>query len=253
MRAASNPDRIGTRRAALRVATALTVLSLAAACSSPAVDRSSAARKGSSTAVHRVRHPSTSTTVTTPPPTSTTTTIDPGLLPQTPTEPSTGSSLTTEMQFLWSALVNGSEQQALAVFFPEGAYITTKTGQIPNPSADYTDRLIAFYQLDTAAYHQLLASGTGTPILTGVESAATDAAWIGPGQCENDVGYWHLPGVRLVYQQDGTVHSFAVASLISWRGMWYVVHLGPNPRPANVGTVDQPAAGPGLPGPPGGC
>jgi hypothetical protein len=157
------------------------------------------------------------------------------------------------MQILWSALVNGSEQQALTVFFPEAAYITTKTGQIPSPPGDYSDRLLAFYQLDLSAYHQLLALGTSTPTLMSVEAVASDAAWIGPGQCENDVGYWHLPGVRLVYQQDGTVRSFAVASLIAWRGVWYVVHLGPNPRPIDVGTVDQPATGPGVPGPPGGC
>jgi hypothetical protein len=49
------------------------------------------------------------------------------------------------------------------------------------------------------------------------------------------------------------VRSFGVASLISWRGLWYVVHLGPNPRPSDVGTVDQPAIGPGSPGPGGGC
>jgi hypothetical protein len=157
------------------------------------------------------------------------------------------------MQTLWSAMIAGSEQQALPVFFPESAYLTMKAGQIPNPPGDYSGRLLAFYGLDLTAYHQLLSSGSGAPTLTGVDVAPADAAWIAPGQCENAVGYWHLPGVRLVYQQDGTVRSFAVASLISWRGVWYVVHLGPNPRPANVGTVDQAASGPGVPGPAGGC
>jgi len=65
--------------------------------------------------------------------------------------------------------------------------------------------------------------------------------------------YWHLPGVRFVYSVGGAVQSFAIASLISWRGQWYVVHLGPNPRPEDIGTVDQPAAGAGSPGPAGGC
>ena len=41
--------------------------------------------------------------------------------------------------------------------------------------------------------------------------------------------------------------------MISWRGEWYVVHLGPNPRPTNTGTVDMPALGPGTPGSAGGC
>jgi hypothetical protein len=161
--------------------------------------------------------------------------------------------LKAELGTLWAALVSGSESQALPLFFPESAYITTKSGQIPSPTGDYSARLLAFFGLDIAAYHQLLASGPGTPTLVDVAVAPGDAQWIGPGQCENDVGYWHLPGVRLVYQQGGTVRSFAVASLISWRGVWYVVHLGPNPRPANIGTVDQPASGPGVPGPAGGC
>ncbi len=159
----------------------------------------------------------------------------------------------TELQTLWAALAAGSQNQARPLFFPESAYVTTKTGQIPNPAGDYSSRLIAFFDLDVGAYHQLLTSGPGTPTLVDVGVVPGDAAWIGPGQCENDVGYWHLPGVRLVYQQGGTLRSFAVASLISWRGAWYVVHLGPNPRPANIGTVDQPASGPGVPGPPGGC
>jgi hypothetical protein len=56
-----------------------------------------------------------------------------------------------------------------------------------------------------------------------------------------------------VMHRAGTVVSVAVASLISWRGVWYVVHLGPNPRPLNVGTVDDFRRGPGTPGPGGGC
>jgi hypothetical protein len=161
--------------------------------------------------------------------------------------------LKAELQILWSALVSGSQSQGLPLFFPESAYITTKTGQIASPAGDYSARLLAFFGLDIAAYHQLLASGPGAPTLVDVDVTPGDAQWIGPGQCENNVGYWHLPGVRLVYQQGGTLRSFAVASLISWRGVWYVVHLGPNPRPANIGTVDQPASGPGVPGPAGGC
>jgi hypothetical protein len=35
--------------------------------------------------------------------------------------------------------------------------------------------------------------------------------------------------------------------------VWYVVHLGAVQRTALTGIVYQPAAGPGVPGPPGGC
>ena len=71
--------------------------------------------------------------------------------------------------------------------------------------------------------------------------------------CDNKVGYWHVAGPRLVYQQHGRIRSIGIASLISWRGRWYVVHLGAVLRSTAAGVVDQPANGPGTPGPPGGC
>ena len=157
------------------------------------------------------------------------------------------------MHTLWQAIVDGSAYEAQSLFFPESAYLQMKTGVINDPATDYTDRLIAFYGLDIAAYHSLLAEeGSGATLLDVLVDPAY-ATWIAPGQCENLIGYWHLPGVRVVYEVGSVVHSFAVASLISWRATWYVVHLGPNPRPQNVGTVDQPELGAGIPGPPGGC
>ena len=204
---------------------------------------------------HHAASPTTSAPArpptTTPP--STTTTTDPGLLPQTTTEPSFGGPLHAQMATLFSALVANEPSLGRPVFFPESAYVSMKTGILPDPQADYTNRLIAFYNLDVAAYHAQLAANPAHATLTEVLANSADAAWIPPGTCENSVGYWHLPGVRLVYSQGGAVSSFAVASLISWRGVWYVVHLGPNPRPANSGTVDAPASGPGVPGPAGGC
>jgi hypothetical protein len=196
--------------------------------------------------------PPTETTQS-PPPTTVATTTDPGLLPQTPAEPSNGAALQSSMQILWNAIVAGSPDSALGVFFPRTAYLTMKTGVIADPSADYADRLLAFYDLDIMAYHDSLAPDASTDQLVGVTADANYASWILPGTCENLIGYWHLPGVRLVYSDNGTVRSFAVASLISWHSVWYVVHLGPNPRPSNVGTVDAPAVGPGIPGPAGGC
>jgi hypothetical protein len=71
--------------------------------------------------------------------------------------------------------------------------------------------------------------------------------------CYNSVGYWHLPGARIVYRQRGQLRSIGIASLISWRGRWYVVHFGAVLRSGAGGAVDQPAAGPGVPGPAGGC
>ena len=164
-----------------------------------------------------------------------------------------GSALRNRLMPLWDAIVTGSFRTALPLFFPEAAYLRMKTGLLPDPAADYTDRLIGFYRLDLAAYHQALGAGAPSTTLVSVKGAPADAAWIAPGSCENLIGYWHLPGVRFAYAKGGVVKSFAVASLISWRGIWYVVHLGPNPRPVDVGTVDQPAVGAGSPGPAGGC
>ena len=162
-------------------------------------------------------------------------------------------SLQTMLAPLWTAIVSGSVDPALTVFFPQNAYLQMKTGVLADPVSDYADRLIAFYRLDIAAYHETLGPAASTVKLLAVNASASDAAYIAPGACENRIGYWHLPGARFVYQIGGSVQSFGVASLISWRGVWYVVHLGPNPRSQNIGTVDQPAVGPGVVGPPGGC
>jgi hypothetical protein len=157
----------------------------------------------------------------------------PGSLPQTRVEPS------------FAAL-------GATVFFPRATYLQMKTGTIPYPSSDYAQRLVAFFDLDLAAYHERLFTGPRSRLLR-VSTNPALAAWISPGACENRIGYWYAPRVRLVMHRAGTVVSVAVASLISWRGVWYVVHLGPNPRPLNVGTVDDFRRGPGTPGPGGGC
>ncbi len=172
--------------------------------------------------------------------------------PSQSAEPLFGTSLTTRLSHLFAAIDANSLALGQPLFFPESAYVAMKTGQIPVPASDYRDRLLAFYRLDLGAYHAaLFAHGSAT--FVGVNVNTADAAWIAPGVCENAIGYWHVPGVRLVYRLAGVVRSVAVDSLISWRGVWYVVHLGPNPRPTNVGTLDAPSRGRGVAGPAGGC
>ncbi len=179
--------------------------------------------------------------------------VDPGTLPQTMVEPpSTDAELAVRLAPLFGAMLRNATNTASGYFFPETAYVAMKTGELPDPALDYRDRLLAFYGLDLAVYHQAL-SGKAVVHMVAVHGPQGAARWIYPGECENRIGYWHLPGVRFVYRQGSVTKSFAIASLISWRGAWYVVHLGPNPRPVNVGTIDQPAIGPGTPGPPGGC
>lgn len=195
---------------------------------------------------------STSTTTTLAP--TTTTTIDQGTSPQTAVDPpSSNEVLRARLTTLWQAIQTNNLKQAETVFFPESAYLSMKKGQIPYPESDYQYRLIAFLNLDLATYHDALGASPQEVPLLEVVGEPTYATWIAPNTCENNVGYWHLPGVRLVFRLQGQVRSFGVASLISWRGIWYVVHLGPNPRPVNVGTLDLPSLGAGAPGPAGGC
>jgi hypothetical protein len=176
----------------------------------------------------------------------------PGSLHQTSTKPSFSVGLDTQMRTLWRAIEADAPALGKTVFFPRGAYLQMKAGTIVDPSGDYTSRLIGFFDLDLAAYHQTIdVPRAATFLRVGVNPA--DAAWIPAGACENKIGYWHVPGVRLVFEKGGKVESVEVASLISWRGVWYVVHLGPNPRPTDVGTVDGLVTGPGRPGPAGGC
>jgi hypothetical protein len=52
-----------------------------------------------------------------------------------------------------------------------------------------------------------------------------------------------------VYQLGGVEKSFGIASLISWRGEWYVVHLGAILRSGSGGEVDEPATGAGYSAP----
>ena len=184
------------------------------------------------------------TTSTSLPPTTTTSTTDPGLLPQTSVEPPIDASLQTALAPLWSAIVTGSPAVAQPVFFPQTAYLQMKMGQIPDPASDYSGRLIAFYDLDIAAYHQALGTGAATAKLLGVDAAPADAAYVPAGACENGIGYWHLPGVRFVYEEGGSEQSFAVASLISCAacGTWST--SGPTPAPPTSAPSISPPTGP---------
>ena len=155
------------------------------------------------------------------------------------------------MTDLWTALVTGHPRPGVQAFFPLTAYQQVKA--IADPSADWHSRLLADFRLDVAAAHRFLRQTPGKPHLVRVIVPTGQAAWIDPGVCDNKAGYWHVAGPRLVYRQHGRLRSIGIASLISWRGRWYVVHLGAVLRSTPAGVVDQPADGPGVPGPPGGC
>jgi hypothetical protein len=155
------------------------------------------------------------------------------------------------MTDLWAAVVTGQARLAIQAFFPLHAYTQVKA--IAGPAADWRSRLFGDFRLDVAAAHHYLGRGAARARLLRVIVPSAEAAWIGPGVCYNSVGYWHVAGARLVYREHGRLRSIGIASLISWRGRWYVVHFGAVLRTGATGLVDQPAAGPGVPGPAGGC
>jgi len=152
------------------------------------------------------------------------------------------------MADLWLAVTTGNSRFGLSAFFPLEAYRQLKA--LYDPTADWHERLWYDFTLDVGAAHGTVGSGAR---LVRVIVPAGDEVWVYPGECDNTLGYWHVPGARVVYKQHGQERSFGIASLISWRGVWYVVHLGAVLRDVVTGIVDQPAVGPGLPGPPGGC
>jgi len=151
---------------------------------------------------------------------------------------------------LWLAVRTGLATSAQPSFFPVDAYKQVKA--IYDPAADWRSRLWLDFALDVGAAHHLLGPDARAARLVRVIVPSAEAVWVGSGACYNRVGYWHVAGPRVVYRQHGQLRSFGIASLISWRGVWYVVHFGGVVRPA-VGMVDSPAIGPGSPGPPGGC
>ena len=159
--------------------------------------------------------------------------------------------LHAEMTDLWAAVVTGRPKLALPAFFPLVAYQQVKA--IADPAADWQNRLVAEFDLDISAAHDLLRGHARHAALLRVIVPQEQASWIDPGVCYNGVGYWHVAGARLVYRVGGQERSIGIASLISWRGRWYVVHFGAVLRTTTGGVVDQPAQGPGTPGPPGGC
>jgi hypothetical protein len=165
------------------------------------------------------------------------------MLPQTNQLPHSDAGFRARMRGLWAGIQAGSLRPALPAFFPEAAYIQVKA--IGDPAGDFTDRLLADYRLDIAAAHALLGGGARRARLVSVNVPQADAHWVPPNVCDNRIGYYEVPNSRVVYRQGGVERSFGIASLISWRGGWYVVHLGAIVRPTGGGIVADPETGPG--------
>lgn len=176
-----------------------------------------------SSASGSVRTQATATTTSTTLPPTTTTTVDPGALPQTMDRPAT-----TDPQFqadlggFWRAIVTNDPTPAMPFFFPLSAYQQVKS--ISNPASDWQQRLVGAYQRDIHSLHTSLGVAASTAQLTGIDVPAT-AQWVLPGSEYNRLPYWRVEGAQVHYTISGQAGSFTVASMISWRGHWYIVHL----------------------------
>jgi hypothetical protein len=127
------------------------------------------------------------------------------------------------MNALASAIIADDHTLALASFFPVEAYKQVKKNT--DPAGDWKNRLIAAFKVDTHEAHTKLGTGAATATYLGVD--VPDAAvWVKPGQEYNLIGYWRVYGSKLRFDVGGTTKTIPVNSLISWRGQWYVVHLG---------------------------
>jgi hypothetical protein len=132
------------------------------------------------------------------------------------------------MSLLWKAVVDGEPAEAHASFFPLSAYVQVKA--ISDPVHDYDTRLIPNYDEDILSLHatlraQLAVAG-GAPVYVSVV-VPSGAQWIRPGVEYNKGSYWRVYGTLVNYTAGGQPHTFEIHSMISWRGEWYVVHLGP--------------------------
>jgi hypothetical protein len=155
---------------------------------------------------------------------TTTTTVDPGTLPQQMVLPSaTGPVFQADTQALWRAIADGNPTEAMAFFFPLSAYIQVKA--ISDPVHDWQTRLVANFDADVMAYHAALGADPASAQLVSV-SVPSAAVWVVPGVEYNKGSYYRVYGTTIHYLVAGAAHSFPVASMISWRGQWYVVHLG---------------------------
>lgn len=155
------------------------------------------------------------------------------------------------MAALWRGVQTNSLRPAMQAFFPEGAYAQVKA--IADPRADFANRLVHNYRLDIGAANALLGAGASNAQLVRVEVRRDYAHWVDPGACFNRIGYYEVPNARVVYREGGAIHSFGIASMISWRGVWYVVHLGAVEPAGGQGVVDDPSTGPGTSAPSSTC
>jgi hypothetical protein len=122
----------------------------------------------------------------------------------------------------WQGVVSDDPTPAVPFFFPLSAYLQVKA--ISNPAGDWQQRLVGAYQRDIHSLHAALGPAAASAQLTGIDVPPT-AQWVLPGAEYNKGPYWRVYGAQVRYTVGGRAGSFTIASMISWRGRWYIVHL----------------------------
>ncbi len=149
---------------------------------------------------------------------------DPGTLPQTRAKPeASGAAFDARVAALWEAIASDDPERALPFFFPRDAYVQVKG--IQNPAADWKRRLVGAYSRDIHELHVTLGKSAKSARFVRFD-AGPAPRWVEPGEEYNKIGYYRVFGSKVRFEHaDGRSDAFAVKSLISWRGEWYVVHL----------------------------
>ncbi|HEY3822711.1 MAG TPA: hypothetical protein VGL81_36350 [Polyangiaceae bacterium] len=224
---------------AARAAVAACVVAAAASCTrhdppapdvSPSValpDAPAAPSGASPSAASRgpAQPPASSPSSLVPAPSPSASTADPSLLPQTHDHPpASGAAFDARVAALWAGVVADDPDKAMPFFFPLGAYQQVK--DVSDPASDWKHRLVAAYGRDVHALHARLGADAARATFVGLEVPDARARWVDPGEEYNKLGYFRVFGSKLRFTVDGEARSFEVKSLISWRGEWYVVHLG---------------------------
>jgi hypothetical protein len=159
---------------------------------------------------------------------TTTTTVDPGTLPQTNDKPSAiAPELDDRNKALWQAIVTDDPTVALPAFFPLPAYQQVK--DLKDPTSDWHNRLLSAFDAEIHGYHKALGANAAKAQYVSVDIPMANAQWINPHVEYNKIGYWRVYGTKLKYTVGGATQTLNIASLISWRGQWYVVHLASIP------------------------
>jgi hypothetical protein len=160
-------------------------------------------------------------------------------------QPVIDANFTSRLANYWTHVLAGQAGPADDFFFPRTAYLQVK--QLPNAGGDFDTRLYHDYRNDVIADHELVTSGGPGAKVLSVDVPQASVRWVPPGVEVNRIGYWQVSYARVNYEVGGQQRSYAIDSMISWRGQWYVVHLGPDWRPGAGGWVCKPDPPTALP------